>query len=48
METKASLENKHLENGDYCVIIASSSQPLLLTEHPINGLAEVPLEKFRE
>ena len=27
--TKASLENKHLTNSDYFVIIASSSNPLL-------------------
>ena len=32
-QTKASLENKHLGNGDYFVMIASSSHSLLLTEH---------------
>ena len=31
-QTKASLENKHLGNGDYFVMIASSSYSLLLTE----------------
>ena len=41
---KMSLENKHLGNGDYFVIITSSSHPLLLTEHPANGLIEVPLK----
>ena len=29
--------NKELGNGDYFVIIASSSDPLLLTEHAANG-----------
>ena len=42
--TKASLENKHLGNGDYIVIIASSSHPLLLREHAANGLVEAPLK----
>ena len=28
MATKTSLENKHLGNGDYFVIIASSSHPI--------------------
>ena len=37
---KTSLENKHLGNGDYFVIIASSLHPLLLTEHATNGLIE--------
>ena len=32
-EMKATLEKKYLGNGDYFVIIASSSHPLLLTEH---------------
>ena len=36
--TKTSLENKHLGNGDYFVIIAFSSHPLLFTEHAANGL----------
>ena len=36
--TKTSLENKHSGNGDYFVIIASSSHPLLLIEHAANGL----------
>ena len=43
-ETKTSLENKHLGNGDYFVIIASSSHPLLLTDHAANGLVEVPFK----
>ena len=43
-QTKASLENKHLRNGDYFVIIASSSHSLLLTEHATNGLIEAPLK----
>ena len=38
--TKTSVENKHLENGGYFVIIASSSHPLLLTEHAVNGQVE--------
>ena len=42
--TKTSLENKHLEKGDYVVIIASFSHPLLLTEHAANGLVEAPLK----
>ena len=42
--TKASLENKHLGNGDYFVIIASSSHPLLLTEHAANGLVVAQLK----
>ena len=36
MATKMSLENKHLVNGDYFVIIASSLPPLLFTEHAAN------------
>ena len=40
---KTSLENKHLGNGDYFVIIASSSHPSLLTEHATNGLVEALL-----
>ena len=39
-----SLENKYLGNGDYFVIIASSSYLLLLTEHVANGLVEAPLK----
>ena len=42
--TKTSLENKHLGNGDYFVIVASSSHSSLLTEHPANGLVEAPLK----
>ena len=38
------IQNKHLGNGDYCVIIASSSHPLFLTEHAANGLVEAPLK----
>ena len=48
MATKTLLENKHLVNGEYFVIIASSSHPLLLTEHAANGLVEAPLNKNRE
>ena len=36
MAIKMSLENKHLGNGDYFVMIASSLPPLLLTEHSAN------------
>ena len=42
--TKKCLENKHLGNGDYFVIIASSSLSLFLTEHAANGLVEAPLK----
>ena len=42
--TKTSLENKHLRNGDYFVIIVSSSHHLLLTEHAANGLVEATLK----
>ena len=42
--TKSSLEKKHLGNGDYFVIIASSSHPLLLTVQAANGLVEVPVK----
>ena len=38
--TKTSLVNKHLGNGDYFVIIASSSHPLLMTERAANGQVE--------
>ena len=41
---KRLLENKHLENGDYFVIIASCPHPLLLTEHAANWLVETALE----
>ena len=41
---KTSLENTHLGNGDYFVIIASSSRPFLLTEHAANGLVGAPLK----
>ena len=44
MATKAPLENTRLGNGDYFVIIASSSRPLLLTDHDANGLVEAPLK----
>ena len=37
------LENKHLGNGDYNVIIASS-HPLSLTEYAANWLEEAPLK----
>ena len=36
-------QNKHLGNGDYFVIIASCSHPLLLTEHAAILLVEAPL-----
>ena len=42
--SKTSLENKNLGNGDYFVIIASSSHPLLLTEHATNGLGKSAVE----
>ena len=42
--TKTSLENKHLGNGDYFVIIASFWHPLLLTEHAANAVVEAPLK----
>ena len=38
------LENKHLGNGDYFVIIASSLHALLLTEHTAKGLEEAQLK----
>ena len=41
---KTSLENKHLGNGDYFQIIASSSHPILLTGHAANGQVEAPLK----
>ena len=41
---KMSIENTHLGNGDYFVIIGSSSHPLLLTEHAPNRLVEMPLK----
>ena len=44
--TKTSLENRRLGNGDYFVIIASSSHPLLLTKHAANGLVEAPLKEI--
>ena len=41
---KTSLENNHLGNGDYFVIIASSLHSLLLIEHAAKGLVEAPLK----
>ena len=41
--TKTSLENKNLGSDEYFMIIASSWNPLLLTEHTENGLLEPPL-----
>ena len=41
---KTSLENKHLGNGDYFQITASSSHPILLIEHTANGQVEAPLK----
>jgi len=32
----------------YLVIIASSSHPLLLTEHAENGLVEAPLKRMKD
>ena len=43
---RTSLQNKHLGNGDYFGIIASSSHPMLLTEHAATGLVQAPL-KYR-
>ena len=40
---KTSLENKHLQNGDYVVIIASRLRPLLLIEHAANAQLEALL-----
>ena len=37
---------KNLGNSDCFVIIASSSHPLLLTEHAANGLVEAPLKEI--
>ena len=42
--TKTSPKNRHLANGDYFVIIACSSHPLLLIEHAANGLVEATLK----
>ena len=44
--TKTSLENKHLGNSEYFVIIASSSHPLSLIEHAANRLVEAPLKEI--
>jgi len=44
MAMKTSLENKHFGNGDYFVIISSSSHPLLLTEHAANVMVDAPLK----
>ena len=41
---KTSSGNKHFGNGDYFVIITSSSHPLLLTENATTGLVEAPLK----
>ena len=38
--TKTLLENKHFGNSDFFVVIASSSNLLLLTEYAANGLVE--------
>ena len=35
---------KPLGNGDYFVIIASSTHLFFLTEHAVNGLVEAPLK----
>ena len=43
--TKTSLENIHLGNGDYFVIMASSSHALLMTEHAASGPVEESLKK---
>jgi len=42
--TKTSLQNEQFGNGDYFVIITSSSHPLLLTEHAADKLVEAPLK----
>ena len=42
--TERSLEKKQFGNGDYFVIIASSSHPLLLHDRDANGLVEAPLK----
>ena len=47
MGTKTSLLKwvyKHLGNGDYFAIIASSSNPLFLSEDAVNGLVNAPLK----
>ena len=45
MTIKTPFENiVHLGSGDYFVVIASFSHPLLLTELAANGLVEVPLK----
>ena len=43
-QRKRRLKIKNLGNGDYFVIISSSSHPLLLTEHAANELVEAPLK----
>ena len=39
---RMSLQNKHLGNGDYFGIVASS--PMLWTEHAASGLVQAPLK----
>ena len=39
---------KHLGNGDYFVVIASSSHRLLLTGRAANGLVDAPLKKIQK
>jgi len=46
MATKMSLENKHLGNDDYFVIISSSSHHSILTELAANGPVEAPLKQI--
>ena len=41
---KASLENIHLRNADYFMIIASFLYPLLFTDRAASGLLEAPLK----
>ena len=41
---KTSIENKHLGNGYYFQIIASSLHPILLIEHAANGQVEASLK----
>ena len=41
---KTLLQNKHLGNGYYFQIIASSSHPILLVEHVANEQVEAPLK----
>ena len=48
MAAKMSLQNKHLGNDDYFVIISSSSHQSILTELAANGPVEAPLKLMPE